>query len=302
MIIMSDNSDTNVSMQDHDQQVADPVVVPQSTDTKDENTSDKDTVDSGNVTTTESTERAESTSNIPPLDGEEKEVKSEPQQPEDNAETAATEQVSSSNGPATDDAQATLNTDSSEANEIVKKEEGSDERKRPREEDTKNSDGDTKDEGDNKDEDDDEDDDDDDDDEDDDDEAPTKRRRQERNRFLDIEAEVSDDEDEDEDEEDSELVREGFITHGDDEDDEASAPGARRDDRLHRQLDQDLNKTSEEDAQRLAKELRSVTVEAAPSNTVLLLKMVTCPRGFSYQVLIQLPFGVCAADQVKKRN
>lgn len=62
---MSDNSDTNVSMQDHDQQVADPVVVPQSTDTKDENTSDKDTVDSGNVTTTESTERAESTSKIP---------------------------------------------------------------------------------------------------------------------------------------------------------------------------------------------------------------------------------------------
>ena len=43
MIIMSDNSDTNVSMQDHDQQFADPVVVPQSTDTKDENTSDKDT-------------------------------------------------------------------------------------------------------------------------------------------------------------------------------------------------------------------------------------------------------------------
>ncbi|CAI5205382.1 BEM_HP_G0106020.mRNA.1.CDS.1 [Saccharomyces cerevisiae] len=254
---MSDNSDTNVSMQDHDQQVADPVVVPQSTDTKDENTSDKDTVDSGNVTTTESTERAESTSKIPPLDGEEKEAKSEPQQPEDNAETAATEQVSSSNGPATDGAQATLNTDSSEANEIVKEEEGSDERKRPREEDTKNSDGDTKDEGVNKDDDDDEDDDDDDDDdEDDDDEAPTKRRRQERNRFLDIEAEVSDDEDEDEDEEDSELVREGFITHGDDEDDEASAPGARRDDRLHRQLDQDLNKTSEEDAQRLAKELR----------------------------------------------
>lgn len=72
MIIMSDNSDTNVSMQDHDQQVADPVVVPQSTDTKDENTSDKDTVDSGNVTTTESTERAESTSKIPPLDGKKK--------------------------------------------------------------------------------------------------------------------------------------------------------------------------------------------------------------------------------------
>ena len=80
-----------------------------------------------------------------------------------------------------------------------------------------------------------------------------KRRRQERNRFLDIEAEVSDDEEEDEDEEESELVREGFITHDDEHDEEL---GGRRDDRLHRELDQNLNKTSEEDAQRLAKELR----------------------------------------------
>lgn len=90
----------------------------------------------------------------------------------------------------------------------------------------------------------------------DEDEPAAKRRQQERNRFLDIEAEVSEDEDEDEDEEDSELVREGFITHGDDEDDEEGVPGNRRGDRLHRQLDQDLNKSSEEDAQRLAKELR----------------------------------------------
>ena len=99
----------------------------------------------------------------------------------------------------------------------------------------------------------------DDDDEDDDDEeeeeedvAPNKRHRQERNRFLDIEAEVSDDEDEDDDEEESELVREGFITR-DDEHEEGEGQGR---DRLHRELDQNMNKTSEEDAQRLAKELR----------------------------------------------
>lgn len=106
----------------------------------------------------------------------------------------------------------------------------------------------------NEDEDGDEDDDDDEDDEDDEEEGgPSKKRRQERNRFLDIEAEVSDDEDEDEDEEESELIREGFITRGDDDDESAEA---HREDRLHRQLDQDLNKSSEEDAQRLAKELR----------------------------------------------
>lgn len=82
--------------------------------------------------------------------------------------------------------------------------------------------------------------------------GPSKKRRQERNRFLDIEAEVSDDEDEEEDEEESELIREGFITRGDDDE----SAEAQREDRLHRQLDQDLNKSSEEDAQRLAKELR----------------------------------------------
>lgn len=97
-------------------------------------------------------------------------------------------------------------------------------------------------------------DDDEDDDEDDEDEdvGPRKRQRQERNRFLDIEAEVSDDEDEDDDEEESELVREGFITRDDEHEDEA---GHGRD-RLHRELDQDMNKSSEEEAQRLAKELR----------------------------------------------
>ena len=100
----------------------------------------------------------------------------------------------------------------------------------------------------------DEDQDDEDEEDEDDDGAPLKKRRQERNRFLDIEAEVSDDEDDEEDEEESELVREGFITRGE-EDDEGAAAN-RKDDRLHRQLDQDLNKTSEEDAQRLAKELR----------------------------------------------
>lgn len=86
----------------------------------------------------------------------------------------------------------------------------------------------------------------------DDEEGPQKKRRRERNRFLDIEAEVSDDEDEDEDEEESELVKEGFITRGDEDNEE----GAKADDRLHRQLDQDMRKTTEQDAQQLAKELR----------------------------------------------
>lgn len=84
-------------------------------------------------------------------------------------------------------------------------------------------------------------------------EGPLKKQRRERNRFLDIEAEVSDDDDDEEEDEDSELVREGFITHGDDEDDEIEQV---KDDRLHRQLDQNLQKSSEEDAQKLAKELR----------------------------------------------
>ncbi|KAM3160524.1 Transcription elongation factor SPT5 [Lachancea thermotolerans] len=104
--------------------------------------------------------------------------------------------------------------------------------------------------------DDDDDDEDDDEDEDDDDEAgPRKKQRRERNRFLDIEAEVSDDEEDEEDDEESELVREGFITRGDEEEEETAGPTG-RDDRLHRQLDQNLNKSSEEDAQKLAKELR----------------------------------------------
>ncbi|CDF89865.1 ZYBA0S05-03554g1_1 [Zygosaccharomyces bailii CLIB 213] len=120
--------------------------------------------------------------------------------------------------------------------------------KRPREEE------DNKDEKEKEDDDDEDDDDDDDDDDEEDEEGPNKKRRRERNRFLDIEAEVSDDDEEDEDEEDSELVREGFITRGDDE--EEGTAGDQREDRLHRQLDQDLNKSSEEDAQRLAKELR----------------------------------------------
>ncbi|CAL9737893.1 transcription elongation factor Spt5p [Monosporozyma servazzii] len=99
-----------------------------------------------------------------------------------------------------------------------------------------------------------EDEEDEDEDEDDEEDIPVKRQRQERNRFLDIEAEVSEDEDEDEDEEESELVKEGFITHDDDHEEEGT--GNRRDDRLHRELDSNMNKTSEEDAQRLAKELR----------------------------------------------
>ncbi|CCF57536.1 hypothetical protein KAFR_0C05450 [Kazachstania africana CBS 2517] len=97
------------------------------------------------------------------------------------------------------------------------------------------------------------DDDDDNDEEDEDEENPTKKQRRERNRFLDIEAEVSEDDEDEEDEEESELVKEGFIAR-DDEHEDTSANN--RDDRLHRELDSNLNKSSEEDAQRLAKELR----------------------------------------------
>ncbi|CCH60665.1 hypothetical protein TBLA_0D01570 [Henningerozyma blattae CBS 6284] len=100
----------------------------------------------------------------------------------------------------------------------------------------------------------DEDDFDEDDDEEEEEEGPQKKRRRERNRFLDIEAEVSDDDEDDDEEEESELVREGFITRGDEENEEGTTGG--RDDRLHRQLDQHLNKSSEQDAQQLAKELR----------------------------------------------
>lgn len=109
------------------------------------------------------------------------------------------------------------------------------------------------DDGNNEEEDDDEDEDEDDDD--DDEAGPRKKQRRERNRFLDIEAEVSDDDEDEEDEEESELVREGFITRGDEEEEETAGPD-NRDDRLHRQLDQNLSKNSEEDAQKLAKELR----------------------------------------------
>lgn len=111
----------------------------------------------------------------------------------------------------------------------------------------------------NKDDEDDEDDNDDDDNDDDDDEdedveSYRKKQRRERNRFLDIEAEVSEDEDDEEDEEDSELVREGFITRGDEEDEEDR--GGRVDDRLHRELDQNLQKTADEDMHKIAEDFK----------------------------------------------
>ena len=81
-----------------------------------------------------------------------------------------------------------------------------------------------------------------------------KKQRRERNRFLDIEAEVSEDEDDEEDDEDSELVREGFITRGDEDDEEER--GARVDDRLHRELDQNLQKTADEDMHKIAEEFK----------------------------------------------
>lgn len=143
-----------------------------------------------------------------------------------------------------------------EENAASSKMEGENMRKRPREEEEiegTNEELDTAENDDDDNEDDEDDDDEDEDDDEGDDGVHSKKRRHERNRFLDIEAEVSDDDEDDEDEEESELVREGFITRGDDEDESSEA---QREDRLHRQLDQDLNKTSEEDAQKLAKELR----------------------------------------------
>lgn len=73
-----------------------------------------------------------------------------------------------------------------------------------------------------------------------------KRRRRERNQFLDVEAEVSDD-DEDEDEDEDELTKEGFIEH-----DHDNEEPLQRDDRLHRQVDRTHEKSTEEDAQKLA--------------------------------------------------
>lgn len=98
----------------------------------------------------------------------------------------------------------------------------------------------------------------DDDDEDDDEEdegdrvRSRKRARRDRNQFVDVEAEVSDD-DEEEDEDDEELAKEGFIApehdHGDEE-------PISRDDRLHRQVDRTHEKSTEEDAQRLAAQFK----------------------------------------------
>jgi len=104
--------------------------------------------------------------------------------------------------------------------------------------------------------DDDEEEEDDDEDEDEDDEEDRvrsrKRARRERNQFVDVEAEVSDDE-EDEDEDEDELAKEGFIAPEHDHEDEEPIS---RDDRLHRQVDRTHEKSTEEDAQRLAEEYR----------------------------------------------
>ncbi|CCH40836.1 Transcription elongation factor [Wickerhamomyces ciferrii] len=102
------------------------------------------------------------------------------------------------------------------------------------------------------DEDDEDEDDDDEEDEEEDRVRGSKKRRVQRNRFLDVEAEVSDDE-EDEEEDDDELAKEGFIApeHGQEDEEPQS-----RDDRLHRQVDRSHEKSTEEDAQKLAAQFK----------------------------------------------
>lgn len=100
--------------------------------------------------------------------------------------------------------------------------------------------------------------DDDDDDEDDDEEdeedrvRSRKRARRDRNQFVDVEAEVSDDEEED-DEDEEELAKEGFIAPEHEHENEEPIS---RDDRLHRQVDRSHEKSTEEDAQKLAAQFK----------------------------------------------
>lgn len=97
---------------------------------------------------------------------------------------------------------------------------------------------------------------DDDDEDDEEDEVSHKRkRRRGANQFFDIEAEVDDeDEDDDEDDEEAEMLREEFIT-----DDHAPIETVERvdtDDRLHRQFDNRRQKVQDEDAEKIAEELK----------------------------------------------
>ncbi|KAG5437393.1 hypothetical protein PCANB_000824 [Pneumocystis canis] len=83
---------------------------------------------------------------------------------------------------------------------------------------------------------------------------PKKRRKERRNQFIDVEAEVEEDEEE-EDEGDDEFTREeGFIAEEIDEID--SDHILQNDDRKHRDLDRQLQKIEDADAERLAEEYR----------------------------------------------
>ncbi|KAG4306123.1 hypothetical protein PORY_000111 [Pneumocystis oryctolagi] len=84
-------------------------------------------------------------------------------------------------------------------------------------------------------------------------ERPRKRRREKRNQFLDVEAEVEEEDEEEED--DDEFAREeGFIAE---EIEELDADHLlRNDDRKHRDLDRQLQKIEDADAERLAEEYR----------------------------------------------
>ncbi|KAG5519596.1 hypothetical protein PMAC_001751 [Pneumocystis sp. 'macacae'] len=81
---------------------------------------------------------------------------------------------------------------------------------------------------------------------------PKKRRKERHNQFLDVEAEVEEDEEE---EEDDDFAREeGFIAEEMEELD--SDHILQQDDRKHRDLDRQLQKIEDEDAERLAEEYR----------------------------------------------
>ncbi|KTW26388.1 hypothetical protein T552_02870 [Pneumocystis carinii B80] len=81
---------------------------------------------------------------------------------------------------------------------------------------------------------------------------PKKRRKERRNQFLDVEAEVE--EDEEEEEEDEEFGKEGFIAE--EIEDLDTDHILQNDDRQHRDLDRQLQKIEDADAERLAEEYR----------------------------------------------
>lgn len=86
------------------------------------------------------------------------------------------------------------------------------------------------------------------------DEAPRRKiQRRAVDAFIDREAEVDDDDEDLDDEDEEQEIAEGFIEN---DENEGLSPGALRDDRRHRDLDQQANRLAEEDAERLAAQFR----------------------------------------------